>query len=82
MAHITLYALSTCPWCRKARELLAEAGADFEVVEVDLLQGEPRAEAIAEVKRISGGTSFPVAVASGAVVTGFDPGGLTRLAGS
>jgi glutaredoxin-like protein NrdH len=81
MARVKVFALSTCPYCRQARAFLAEKGVEFDVVEVDKLADPERAEAIAEVKRLSGGTGFPVTVADGVVVVGFDPGGLTRLAG-
>jgi glutaredoxin len=79
MAQITVYALSTCPYCRQARAFLAEHGADFRVFEVDLMTGAERDEAIEEVKRISGAARFPVSVVGEDVVIGFDPGGLTRL---
>jgi hypothetical protein len=47
---IMLYALSTCIWCKKTRELLQSSGAAFDYVYVDLLKGEDRAQAIEEIK--------------------------------
>lgn len=81
MARIKVFALSTCPYCHQARAYLTDNGVDFDVVEVDKLEGQARADAIDEVKRISGGTSFPVIVADGTVVVGFDKAGIGRLAG-
>jgi glutaredoxin len=70
VARIKVFALSTCPYCKQARAYLTDNGVDFDVVEVDKLEGQPRTDAVDELKRLSGGTSFPVIVA-----------GIGRLAG-
>lgn len=67
-----VYALSTCPYCRMTRSYLEENGVEFDVVEVDLLNGEEREEAIREVKELSGGTSFPVLVIGDEIVVGYN----------
>jgi glutaredoxin-like protein NrdH len=79
MARITVYALSTCPYCHQARALLTEKAADFDVIEVDKLEGAERDAAVAEVKRLSGAARFPVTVSGERVVVGFDAAGLERL---
>lgn len=70
---VHLYALSTCPYCRMAREFLAEHHIAYELTEVDLLDDESRGKTVAEVRRLSGGEAFPVLIAGGKVVVGFDP---------
>lgn len=74
---IRLYALTTCPYCRMTKRYLDDHGISYEIVEVDLLEGDERRTTIDEVKRLSGGTSFPVLVADGEVVVGFNK---TRIA--
>jgi glutaredoxin len=59
---ITLYALSTCVWCKKTKELLSSLGVAFDYVYVDLLKGADRQEAIDQVKRYNPGSSFPTLV--------------------
>lgn len=81
MASIKVYALSTCPYCHQARRYLADNGVAFDVVEVDKLTGQERADTIDEVKRLSGGTSFPVVVSGDDVVVGFDKGRIAKMAG-
>lgn len=81
MARIKVFALSTCPYCHQARHYLDESKVEYEVVEVDGLSGQERADAIEEVKRLSGGTSFPVIVVGDEVVIGFDKGRIGKLAG-
>ena len=34
--RVVLYALSTCQWCRKVKDLLKELGIDFYYIDVDL----------------------------------------------
>lgn len=74
---VKLYALSTCPYCRMTKRYLDDHGTQYELVEVDKLDGDERQSAIDEVKRLSGGTSFPVMVADEQVVVGFNK---TRIA--
>lgn len=76
---VKLYALSTCPYCKMTKKYLDENGVDYEATDVDLLEGDPRQEAIAEVKRISGGTSFPVVQVGDEVVVGFNKVKLKEL---
>lgn len=69
---VHLYALSTCPYCRMTRKFLDEHDVVYELTEVDLLTGDERQTAVDEVKRLSGGTSFPVLVVDDAVIVGFN----------
>lgn len=59
---VRLFALSTCIWCKKTREFLSSLGIAFDYIYVDLLKGEERAEAIAEVKKYNLNLSFPTLV--------------------
>lgn len=69
---VKLYALSTCPYCRMTKKYLDENNVDYELVEVDLLEGAEREDAIAQVRSLSGGASFPVAVVNDEVIVGFN----------
>ena len=74
-----VYALSTCPYCKMARKYLEENSVSFDVVEVDMLTGSEREEAVSEVKRLSGGTSFPVIDVDGEVIVGFNKPKMQKL---
>jgi glutaredoxin-like protein NrdH len=82
---VHLYALSTCPYCRMTKKYLDEHSVEYEITEVDLLEGEasnaetPKGAAVAEVKRISGGASFPVLVVGDEVVVGFNKGRIAQV---
>ncbi len=68
---ITLYALSTCIWCKKTKELLSSIGVGFNYVYVDLLRGEDRDKAIQEVKRYNPSSSFPTLVIGDKSIVGY-----------
>ena len=67
---IMLYALSTCIWCKKTKEYLSSQGVAFDFIDVDLLKGEERAEAIAEVKKYNPNLSFPTLVVGERCIVG------------
>ena len=59
---IMLYALSTCIWCRKTRQLLTDLGVEYDYLYVDLLQGEERSNAMTVVEKWNPDSSFPTMV--------------------
>ncbi len=70
---IVLYALSTCGWCRKTKELLQSMNVAFDYTEVDLLSGKERDDAIEEIKRWNPRCSFPSLVIDGEqCIVGYD----------
>ena len=69
---LMLYALSTCGWCRKTRELLESLGVEYDYEYVDLLAGEERAKALQTVTRWNRDCSFPTLVIDNqACIAGF-----------
>jgi glutaredoxin len=78
---VTVYALSTCPYCRLARTYLDDNDVEYDALEVDLLVGQEREDAVAEVKRLSGGASFPVVVIDDEVIVGFNKKRIKELLG-
>lgn len=59
---IMLYALSTCGWCAKTKDLLREMGVEFDYTFVDLLDGKEQDEAITLVEKFNPSGSFPTLV--------------------
>ena len=59
---IDLYALSTCVWCKKTKQLLDRMGVEYDFVEVDLLQGDEKNKATDEVKKLRAADLAPVEV--------------------
>ena len=62
IGKIILYALSTCGWCAKTKNLLRELGVDFDYIYVDLLEGQEQDTIMNEVERWNPKGSFPTLV--------------------
>ena len=62
VGDLMLYALSTCQWCNKTKELLRDLGVDFNFVYVDLLEGKDQDKALTELERWNPRGSFPTLV--------------------
>jgi glutaredoxin 3 len=55
MADVTIYSSNYCPFCIRAKQLLAAKGVDYKEISVD---GQPKVRA--EMTRLAGGrTSVP-----------------------
>lgn len=59
---IVFYGLSTCPYCRRAKEYLEGHQIPFELHYVDLLEGDERGEMVEEVRSYNPALSFPTLV--------------------
>jgi glutaredoxin-like protein NrdH len=70
---VKLYALTTCPWCKKVKALLNEEGISYEVFDVDMMMGQEQEDALAEVEKLTGKRAFPVTVINDLVIQGYKP---------
>lgn len=59
---VMLYALSTCGWCAKTKDLLRQLGVEFDFTYVDLLEGEEQDNAMNRVEKFNPAGSFPTLV--------------------
>lgn len=64
---VKVYSTATCPYCKMAKDFLAEHNIPFEAVDV----GQDR-EAAREMVEKSGQMSVPVIDIDGKVIVGFD----------
>jgi glutaredoxin len=78
---VTVYALSTCIHCKKAKDYLAECGISYESVHVDQLTGNERKTAIETVKKLNPSVSFPTLLIGDTVVVGFDRAEIDKALG-
>jgi glutaredoxin-like protein NrdH len=69
---IVLYALSTCVWCHKTKQLLDKLGVKYDYVEVDLLEGEDKAQTTETVKSLNPRCTFPTLSVKETCIVGFD----------
>jgi glutaredoxin len=59
---VFLYALSTCGWCKKTKQLLSENDVEYEFLDVDKSTSEERKNAISEIKSHKVPLGFPVTI--------------------
>ncbi|MGA2158289.1 MAG: glutaredoxin family protein [Dehalococcoidia bacterium] len=59
---LMLYALSTCIWCKKTKQLLSDLGVEYDYTFVDLLQGREKEDTMKIVEKWNPECSFPTLV--------------------
>ena len=59
---LVLYALSTCVWCKKTKQLLDDLGVAYDYVYVDLLDSNEKDHVMKNVERWNPSRSFPTLV--------------------
>jgi len=70
---VILYALSTCGWCRKTKDLLNGLGVEYSYVDVDNLDPEEKTSVKEKIRRWNPACSFPTIVVNDETcIKGFD----------
>jgi len=69
-SKVILYALSTCSHCKAVKSMLDQYDVEAEVIDVDRLDKEKRAEVLQNVKKVNERMSFPTLVIGEDVVVG------------
>lgn len=69
---VTLYALSTCVWCKMTKQFLTDNAIEYEFVDVDLLDSQDKDKAHQAITSKGGMLSYPtIIVDDKIVITGF-----------
>lgn len=69
---VTLYALSTCVWCKLTKQFLSENGVTYEFVDVDLLDDKDKSKVHETITSKGGSLSYPTTIVDDkTVITGF-----------
>ena len=70
---VKVYSATWCRYCTELKKFLAENGISASVTEVDTLPEAAQQKAHAEMKRLTGKTSFPTVVVGNSAMAGFSP---------
>jgi glutaredoxin-like protein NrdH len=72
-AHkVTLYALSTCVWCKMTKQFLNDSGVEYQFVDVDLLDDKDKDQVHNAITSKGGSLSYPTTIVDDkTVITGF-----------
>jgi glutaredoxin len=80
MKKVTLYSLSTCPWCRKVKDLLAAHGVPFDFIDYDLADEATQKRIMEELEK-EGTSLFPFVRIDGEAIMGYQPDRILELLG-
>ncbi len=78
---VTLYALTTCVYCQAIKKMFKDLQIEFEYIEADSLEGEERAKALADLKKVNPKCSFPTTVINDEIVLGYQVQHIKELIG-
>jgi glutaredoxin len=59
---VVLYALSTCPWCNRAKKFLKDNKIEYEYVDVDLSSVEDREQIRKDILSRGGRLGYPAII--------------------
>ena len=69
---VTVYALSTCVWCKLTKQYLNDNSIEYEYVDVDLLGEEDKGKVHQAILSKGGSLSYPTTIVDDKkVITGF-----------
>ena len=80
MKKVTMYSLSTCLWCRKAKTYFEEQGVAYEYTDYDLADDGTQQSIDRDMRDIGAG-GFPVVKIGTDIVTGYKPDRYEELLG-
>jgi glutaredoxin len=72
MKRVSIYSLSTCPWCKKARRYFEERKIPYDLTEYDLADDEMQESINKDMRDMEAG-GFPVVKIGRDVVVGNQP---------
>ena len=67
-----VYALSTCPYCKRTKRFLDTHKIAYDFVDVDLLDDHEQDEVMDKVEKMTGKRSFPVVIIGKEIIVGHD----------
>jgi glutaredoxin len=80
MKKVSMYTLSTCPWCRKTKQFFSKHNIPFEFIDYDLADEETQERIMRELDA-AGANGFPFVRIDDSVVEGYRPDRYTELLG-
>ncbi len=80
MKKVSMYTLSTCPWCRKTKKYFTEHNVPFEFVDYDLADAPTQDQIMRELEA-AGANGFPFVRIGDRIVEGYQPARYAELLG-
>jgi glutaredoxin len=80
LVKVSMFTLSTCPWCRKTKKFFTDRNIPFDYIDYDLADETEQEKILAEMSKY-GGSAFPFVKIDGSVVIGYNPEKYSELLG-
>lgn len=80
MKKVSMYTLSTCPWCRKTKKFFTERNIPFDYIDYDLADKQTQERIISEMER-HGASGFPFVMIENDTIEGYNPDKYAKLLG-
>jgi glutaredoxin len=80
MKKVSMYTLSTCPWCRKSKSFFTEHKVPFTFIDYDLADQATQSRISSEVDA-AGATGFPFVRIGDEAIVGYQPERYTKALG-
>ena len=73
MPKVSMYTLSTCPWCRKTKQFFRDRNISFDFIDYDLADNAEQDRIVTDMRKHTSHISFPYVVIGDKVVQGYNP---------
>lgn len=80
MQRVSMYTLSTCPWCKKTKKFFTDRGIPFDFTDTDLADEATQDQIMRELDAM-GAHGFPFVRIGDQVVEGYRPDVYAKLLG-
>lgn len=80
MKKVSMYTLSTCPWCRKTKKFFTERNIPFDYIDYDLTDDSTQKRIITDMEN-HGASGFPYVMIENDIIEGYNPDKYTKLLG-
>ena len=81
MTKVLMYALSTCPWCAKAKKFFADNNVPYDCTDYDMVDEAEQERIMDDMVNHGGSGSFPYVRIGEDVVVGWNPEKYAELLG-
>ena len=68
LKKVTIYTLSTCPWCKKTKQFFQELNIDFESIDYDLADDTTQEKIRKDMTQAGAALAFPFTKINGKFV--------------
>lgn len=73
MKKVSMYTLSTCPWCRKTKKFFQDHNVPFDFVDYDLADEAEQEKISMDMMKYTGHIAFPFIRIGDDVIIGYNP---------